>query len=415
VESDATEGTNIRSLRAITNNQDKNLVNDLEMSKPLRVAIFTGNYNHIKDGVSLTLNRLVKYLEEQGIAVLVVGPTIDDPVIDHQGEFVAAPSLPMPGRPEYRVTVGFPDEIQQRLEEFDPTIFHIATPDLLGFRAMRYAQAHDIQIVASYHTHFTSYLKYYNLDMLEMLGWKYLRWFYSQCKHIYVPSPSMADELKEAGIEGDLRIWARGVDTELFNPKYRNMDWRREQGFADDEKVVTFVSRLVWEKGLQTFVDTIKRLQAEDSNIRALVVGDGPVKKELEFMLPQAVFTGFLEGADLATAYASSDVFLFPSDTETFGNVTLEALSSGVPAVVADATGSRSLVEPGINGYWAPPRKTKEFAKGVQQILSDPDEYQQMSKAARQKALAYSWEKINGNLVEYYKEALEEPVPELKF
>jgi glycosyltransferase involved in cell wall biosynthesis len=414
---DIAQHLNSYTVHGLTNRiyQDKNLVNDLEMSDALRVAIFTGNYNHIKDGVSLTLNRLVKYLEKQGVPVLVIGPTVDEPAIDHEGEFVPAPSMPMPGRPEYRVTVGFPDDIQQRLEEFEPTLIHLATPDLLGFRAMRYAQKKGIQIVASYHTHFTSYLKYYNLDMLEMLGWKYLKWFYSQCRHIYVPSPSMADELKEKGIDEGLRIWARGVDTQLFNPDQRSMKWRREQGFSDDDIVVSFVSRLVWEKGLQTFVDTIDRLQQNNDRIRALVVGDGPVRKELEYMLPQAHFTGFLEGDELARAYASSDVFLFPSDTETFGNVTLEALSSGVPAVVADATGSRSLVEPGINGCWAPPRKTKEFARCVEDIIADPDNYQKMRKAARQKALAYGWDTINGGLVEYYREALEQPQPEFKY
>ncbi|MGM0588227.1 MAG: glycosyltransferase family 4 protein [Bacteroidota bacterium] len=385
------------------------------MSVPLRVAIFTGNYNHIKDGVSLTLNRLVKFLEDQGIPVLVIGPTVDAPAIDHEGEFIPAPSIPMPGRPEYRITVGLPNAIQDRLDKFDPTLVHIATPDWLGFRAMRYAQDQNVQIVASYHTHFTSYLKYYNLDMLEKLGWKYLKWFYSQCRHIYVPSPSMADELKEKGIENGLRIWARGVDTDLFNPERRSRQWRQAQGFADDDWVVSFVSRLVWEKGLQTFVDVIKRLQGENKRFRALVVGDGPVKKELEQMLPEAIFTGFLEGKELATAYASSDIFLFPSDTETFGNVTLEALSSGVPAVVADATGSRSLVEPGINGCWAPPRKPTEFTHCVQDIVKDPNNYQKMRKAARQKALAYSWDNINADLVDFYHEALGNLQPEYKY
>lgn len=381
----------------------------------LRVALFTGNYNHIKDGVSLTLNRLVRYLEDNNIPVIVFGPTVEEPELDHEGEFVPVPSIPMPGRPEYRVTIGFPDNVQQRLSEFDPSLIHIATPDLLGFRSMRYAQAHDIQIVASYHTHFTSYLKYYNLEMLEMLGWKYLDWFYSQCKHIYVPSSSMADELNEKGISEGLRIWARGVDTDLFHPDKRSMQWRRARGFEDDDIIVSFVSRLVWEKDLQTYVDTMKRLIPEGDHIKPMIVGDGPAKKELEYMLREAHFTGFLEGEELARAYASSDIFLFPSDTETFGNVTLEAMSSGVPAVVADATGSKSLVEPGVNGYLVPPKKTKEFAKHVMEIVRNDQLRKQMSKAARQKSLVYSWENINADLVEYYHEALDEPRPELKF
>ncbi|HKJ31179.1 MAG TPA: glycosyltransferase family 1 protein [Balneolales bacterium] len=383
--------------------------------KELRVAIFTGNYNHIADGVSLTLNRLVRYLEKKNIPVIVFGPTSNNPDIDHAGEFIPVPSVPLPGRPEYRVTVGFPEEVQKKLRAFKPTLIHIATPDLLGFRAMRFAQAHDIQIVASYHTHFTSYLKYYNMDMLEMLGWKYLVWFYEQCKHVYVPAPSMADELYERGITNGLRIWSRGVDSTLFSPEKRNMQWRHALGIRDDEVIVTFVSRLVWEKDLQTMIDTFKKVFKADHNIRALIVGDGPAKKELEYLIKDGIFTGFLQGEDLARAYASSDIFFFPSDTETFGSVTLEALASGVPAVVADATGSKSLVESGVNGLLVPPKKTTEFAKTIVKLARNLDLRKKMSEAARQKALAYSWDTVMEKLVKNYEEALRQPRPELKF
>lgn len=383
--------------------------------KELRVAIFTGNYNHIRDGVSLTLNRLVAFLESNNIPVLVFGPTADEPAFEHIGEFIAAPSIPMPGRPEYRVTIGFPEDVQQRLRDFAPTLIHIATPDLLGFRAMRFAQANQIQIVASYHTHFTSYLKYYNMDMLEILGWKYLVWFYSQCKHIYVPTSSMADELSGKGIRDGLRIWARGVDTTLFSPEKRDMEWRRANGITDDQLVVTFVSRLVWEKDLQTVVDSLRKVTASNPIVKPMLVGDGPAKKELEQLIPDGFFTGFLTGEDLARAYASSDVFFFPSDTETFGNVTLEAMSSGIPAVVADATGSKSLVESGVNGYLGTPKKTREFADLILKLAAAPETRVLMADAARQKALAYSWETINNGLLDMYHEALSQPCPELKF
>ncbi len=378
----------------------------------LRVAIFTGNYHHIQDGVSLTLNRLVKYLEENNVPVIIFGPTVDEPALDHNGEFVPVPSMSMPGREEYRLTTGFPDEAQQRLFEFGPTLVHLATPDLLGFRAMRWAQQKHIQIVSSYHTHFTSYLKYYNLEILELMGWKYVEWFYSQCKHVYVPSPSMADELNEQGITEGIRIWARGVDTDQFSPDQRDEQWRSKCGFEENDVVVTFVSRLVWEKNLQTFVDVAKKLNGK---IKPMIVGDGPAKKELEQMMPNAYFTDFITGDKLTRAYASSDIFLFPSETETFGNVTLEAMSSGLPCVVADAPGSKSLVESGINGYLAPPRDTGELAKCVKKIAEDKALREKMGKAARQKALAYSWDIVNGKLLENYREALDEQPPSQKF
>ena len=378
----------------------------------LRVAIFTGNYHHIQDGVSLTLNRLVAYLEEQDIPVIIFGPTVDEPALDHHGEFIPVPSIPVPGRQEYRLTTGFPDKAQQRLLDFEPTLVHLATPDLLGFRAMRWAQQKKIQVVASYHTHFTSYLKYYNMEILEVMGWKYVQWFYSQCKHIYVPSPSMADELNERGIKEGVRIWARGVDTDQFNPNQRDEQWRSERGFDPDDKVVTFVSRLVWEKNLQTFVDVAKKL---GDKVKPMIVGDGPAMKELQHMLPNAHFTDFITGDELARAYACSDIFLFPSETETFGNVTLEAMASGLPCVVADAPGSKSLVESGVNGFIAPPRDTKEFARYVEKIAKDDTLRKKMGKTARQKALAYSWENVNSKLLDNYCEALSEQPPKLKF
>ncbi len=378
----------------------------------LRVAIFTRNYNHIRDGVSLTLNRLVAFLEKQNIPVIVFGPTTDEPELDHNGEFIAVPSVPMPGRAEYRVTVGFPDSAQKRLREFNPTLVHLATPDLLGFRAMRWAQNKGIQVVASYHTHFTGYLKYYNLEILELLGWKYLDWFYSQCHHVYAPSPSIANELNKKEISDGIRIWARGVDTGQFHPDKRDEAWRHSAGLTDGDKAVTFVSRLVWEKNLQTFVDAVKKLEG---SVKPIIVGDGPAMNELRDILPGAFFTGFITGDELATAYASSDIFFFPSETETFGNVTLEAMASGLPSIVADAPGSKSLIESGINGYLSPPKDTVQFAHCIQKLLDDNILRTKMGKAARQKALAYSWDTVNAKLLENYKEAVAEKPPTLRF
>lgn len=377
----------------------------------LRIAVFTGNYNHIRDGVSLTLNRLVGFLEERDIPVIVFGPTTDEPELDHNGEFIPVPSVPVPKRSEYRITVGFPERARKRLREFDPTLVHLATPDLLGFRAMRWAQSEDIQIVASYHTHFTSYLKYYNLEILELLGWKYLDWFYSQCRHIYVPSRSIADELSTRDIADRIRIWTRGVDIEQFNPSKRDEEWRQKAGLEKDDKAVTFVSRLVWEKNLQTFVDAVKKVEG----VKPVIVGDGPAMGELQNILPEAHFTGFITGDELAKAYAGSDIFFFPSETETFGNVTLEAMASGLPCIVADAPGSKSLVESGINGFLSPPKDTVQFAENIQKLVDDEALMEQMGDAARQKSLAYAWDSVNEKLLENYKQALHEKPPALKF
>ena len=376
----------------------------------LRVALFTGNYNHIRDGVSLTLNRLVSYLESQNIPVLVFGPSVKNPTIDHYGELVVTPSIPMlvPGREEYRIATRFPKSAKKRLEEFKPTLIHIATPDGLGIGALKWAKKNKIPIVTSYHTHFLSYTEYYSLYLspIKKPFKMMMKWFYKQFFHTYVPSQSMIDELKREGIPGNMKIWARGIDTERFNSSKRDMEWRRNVGFADDDIVVTFVSRLVWEKELRTYIEAVKKVQKKNPKIRALVVGNGPAQKEAEELLPEAHFTGFAKGEELARAYASADVFMFPSHTETFGNVTLEAMASGLPCVVADAIGSKSLVDHGVNGFWAEKENVDDFADKLDKVVSDSKKMKHMGDKSREMALGYQWDSINAGLVENYLQVL---------
>ncbi|MEX2639384.1 MAG: glycosyltransferase family 1 protein [Balneolales bacterium] len=370
----------------------------------LKIAIFTGNYNHIQDGVSLTLNRLVSYLTDHGVPVMVFGPTVENPPMDHEGDFVAVPSVSALGRPEYRISTGLPKALQKRLKDFDPCLIHIATPDILGYKALKFGRSNGIPVVASYHTHFTSYLKYYKLGILEPLIWQYLRWFYRHCRQLYVPSSSMKEELNGHGIVHGLEIWARGVDTSLFNPDKRSLQWRRSAGFEDHDVVVTFVSRLVWEKDLRTFSATLNKCIPENSKIKIMVVGDGPERDEFHSLIPQALFTGYLSGESLARAYASSDIFFFPSDTETFGNVTLEAMACGLPVVVADATGSKSFVDEKVNGFIGRPQNIGQFSGYIDQLARDTSMRENMGKASRQKALDYEWDTVMEKLLKLYNQ-----------
>ncbi|PWN06169.1 glycosyltransferase family 4 protein [Rhodohalobacter mucosus] len=372
----------------------------------IRVALFTGNYHHVRDGVSLTLNRLVAYLMENGVKVLVLGPTIENPALKHNGTLVPVPSIRLPGRPEYRITTSFPAEAQKELEQFSPTLVHIATPDLLGFKALKWAEKNEVPVVSSYHTHFTSYLKYYKLSLIEPFLWKYLKWFYARCRHLYVPTPSMAEWLKEKGVECELKIWARGIESSEFSPQNRDLSWRRSNGFEDDDLVITFVSRLVWEKNLRLFADVVKRLMEKYDNVKALIVGDGPAADELKKMFPEAVYAGFLKGENLSKAYAGSDIFFFPSDTETFGNVTLEAMASGLPCVVANAAGSKSLVQNSVNGYLLPVEEPEAFYTALEKLILDDQLREEMGEKSVDMAQNYSWESINGKLLEYYRQVV---------
>ena len=370
----------------------------------MRIAFFTGAYNHIADGVSLTLNRLVAFLPREGAIVWVYAPTVKHPALEHAGTLVPVPSVSAPGRPEYRISLGFGWRAHENITDFSPDLFHIATPDLLGFAALRMAGTSGIPVVASYHTHFASYLKYYRLEAVESLTWHYLRWFYRQCRQVYVPSTSMMDVLRSRGIDGNLRLWPRGVDSGLFAPSRRSLQWRESLGLNAVDPVVVFVSRLVTEKGLDVVEDVFRILREKGIRHRALIVGEGPERASLEHALPEAVFAGHLTGEALATAYASSDIFLFPSETETFGNVTLEALSSGLPAVVANATGSKSLVEDGVNGFLAIPRDSPSFLEKVERLVSDRELRARMGASARERAQAYDWSRVLAQMTSNYEE-----------
>ena len=372
-------------------------------TKPLRIALFTGNYNYIKDGVSLTLNRLVAYLEKNDIPVLIFAPTAKIPAFQSVGEVVSVPSFAIPFRSEYRIAWGLPKAARARLEDFNPTLVHIAVPDILGYQALKLAEAWSLPVVATFHTRYDTYLKFYGLGFLEKYAVSYFRKFYARCKMIYPPSQSMADALRADGIAENLEVFGRGVESELFAPTKRSLEWRRGYGISDDEIVVCFVSRLVKEKNTELMARCFKRLRESGVKFRPLIVGLGPEEKSLRASIPDAVFAGFLQGEDLAFAYASSDIFFFPSESETFGNVTLEAMACGLPAIVADATGSRSLVEDGKTGFVQNTRDEIGFDRALLLLIEDKKLRKSMAAAARKRALTFNWDVILAKLVASFR------------
>ncbi len=373
-----------------------------EARPPKRVALFSGAYNHIADGVALTLNQVVDAFERRDIPVRVFAPTVENPALDHNGTLVPVPSISFPGRSEYQCSMGITRSVREALDAFGPTLFQISTPDLLGCHALRYARSNDIPVAGTFHTHFASYLKYYRLSWLEPVVWAYLRRFYQKCDHVYVPTTAMGEILRQHGISDGVKRWRRGVDVNRFAPAHRSPAWRRAHDIAEDEVVVAFVSRLVWEKGLKVFARVIEQLRRDGIPHRSLVVGDGPVREELERRLPETIFTGFLDGDELTTAYASADLFLFPSDTETFGKVTVEAMASGLPVIGADAAGSKDLVVDGTTGRLCQPGDADDFAEATRELIADPDLRHQMSVAAVERAQDFTWDAILAQLVRHH-------------
>ena len=368
-----------------------------------RVALVTGSYNYITDGVALTLNRLVGYLQAQGCEVLVVAPVAKAAAFAHAGEIAAAPSAPIPFRSEYRLALGLTAGLRRRLEVFDPDLIHVATPDLLGHQALALARAWRRPVVASYHTRYEAYLKDYGLEFLKDFVAARLKRFYGAFDEVYAPSASMIESLIAEGYAGNLHLWRRGVDTERFSPVRRGGALRARLGAEAATPVIAFAGRLVREKRLDTFIEVIARLEAAGIGHRVLIIGEGPDRAMLERCLPEAVFTGFLGGTDLPPAYASSDIFLFPSDTETFGAVTLEAMASGLPTVCANATGSRSLVAEGVTGFLAPAGDAAAFFAPTARLARDADLRARMGAAARARSLEFSWDAAMAALLERYE------------
>ena len=370
----------------------------------LRIALVTSSYNYIADGVALTLNRLVGYLERQGAEVLVFAPTAEKPAFTHNGTIAPVPSMPLPGRPEYRFVLRMPGGVKQQLLDFKPDIIHIAVPDLLGHAALALATANNIPAVATYHTRYETYLRHYwYLAPFEGLLTKILRRFYGACREVYVPSDSTRDVLLADGLKNNFKPWPRGIETDRFNPANRSAAWRAQLGIGEEELVVLHVSRLVREKRLDMLTAALKQVTVPH---RVVIVGDGPDRGFVQAQLPHAIFTGFLGGDALTAAYASSDIFFFPSDSESFGNVTLEAMASGLPCVCADATGSRSLVVDGQTGFLSPADDAASFARHITALAQDKALRERMGLSARARALTFSWDETLARMLGYYRALL---------
>ena len=368
----------------------------------LRIALFSGNYNMTVDGANKALNRLAEYLMRRGAALRVYSPTIDKPAFEPQGDLVSLPSVPIPGRSEYRIPLGLDADTREDLAAFAPNMVHIASPDFSARAAVKWARERDIPVLASVHTRFETYPRYYRMGFLEPVVETYLRGIYRKCDALVTPSQSMVDTLHDQRMHDDVTIWSRGVDRSIFDPTKRDPQWRRELGLKDGDVAIAFLGRLVMEKGLGMFADTMAMLRERGVGHKVLVIGDGPARGWFEKALPDAIFAGFQTGANLGRALASADIFFNPSVTETFGNVTLEAMASGLPVVAAGATGSASLVEDGETGTLVAAGSPEGFADAIAPYCRDDALRHAHGEAGERASRAYSWDAINQAVVDTY-------------
>lgn len=372
-------------------------------SRPLRIALFSGNYDCVRDGANRALNRLVAFLlEEAGAQVRIYSPAAPRKAFASVGDVVPVRSACIPGRPEYRLALGFTRAARADMERFAPDIVHLSAPDLLGRQAQKYARAAGIPVIASLHTRFETYLDYYRLGFLRRRVTDYLARFYGDSDHILAPTPPIRTELAHRFGDERVSIWSRGVDRRAFSPGLRSEAWRAHSGYAPTDIVPLFFGRLVLEKGLGLFAETVAALRAQGHAVRPLVIGDGPARGWLARRLPNANFLGFLEGRELGRALASADMLINPSVTEAFGNVNLEAMASGLAVVSADVPSASALIDHGRTGLLVPPDDASAYAKAAAELVARPARRASLGRAASVAADRYRWDEILGDVVGVY-------------
>ncbi len=360
----------------------------------LRLALFTDTALPQINGVTRTLDRLVRAVRERGGDVLTL--TTTDPAAVDDATVRRFPSTPFWAYPELRVAAPSTAVAMRELRAFEPTLVHVATPFGIGLAGRAAAHRLRVPLVSSYHTSFSAYAGFYGLGALAAPGWRYLRWFHNGGLRTYCPTRAVQHELESHGIRRT-GLWGRGVDTARFSPRRRSSAFRHGRlGASADTIVVAYVGRLAVEKGLDLALDAMRA--AQERTERRFVfafAGDGPYAATCRAKAPaNSVFLGRLEGHELATLYASADLFVFPSRTDTFGNVLLEAMASGVPVVAADAAPTRELLRGGDSGVLVGADGPMPMARALLRLAADVERRGELAGRGLTTAAQHSWDAV---------------------
>ncbi len=373
----------------------------------MKIALFTDTYLPTVNGVARTLGRLVGHALARGHEVAIVSTNVSrDPapgtVFHHQ-----LPGIPLPMYPELQVARLLDRKGKRLLADFRPELVHVATESTVGWSGRGWARRNGVPLVSSFHTDFPAYLAGYGFGGLEKPIWRGLRAFHSAAKITFCPSAATRDQLRSRGFTHDVRIWSRGVDTDQFSPVWRREAVRRQMA-PEAERILLYAGRLAPEKRLDVLMNAFPAVrEALGPGVHLVLVGDGPWMEQLQAKQMEGVhFLGYRTGQALSDAYASADLFVFPSDTETFGNVVTEALASGLPVVAPEKGGVVDSVIPGRTGELVPPRDPAAFAEAVIRILSDEAYRLALAREARAFAEARTWPSILDRLLEDYREAV---------
>lgn len=375
----------------------------------MKIAYFTDTYLPQVNGVTNTLSKLGEYLNSKSIHHMFFSPEYPDNNNQnnaHVSSYVKRfKSVSLPMYPECRISIPYYNNICKAADDFKPDIIHLITSSGIGLRGLKYARDKNIPIVSSFHTYFDAYLKYYKVDFLENALWKFFSWFHSYSSINFCPSQHTMSTLKSKGID-NLKIWSRGINSDLFSPNYRNENLRKSIN-PDGKMVFLYVGRLALEKDLDILMESIKKVNdIYPEKAQFILTGDGPYTSVLKENAPRNVlFTGYLKGLKLSEMYATCDVFLFPSSTETFGNVVIEAMASGLPVVAVNSGGVTDNVIHNYNGLLSEPRNVNSFTNSICKILNSSN-ISSLSINARRHAENLSWNSVFDTLISDYESVI---------
>jgi len=371
-----------------------------EARRQLRVAVVTETYPPEVNGVAMTTGRLVTQLIDMGHMVTLVRPrqrADDTPAQDERFEEVLSRGIPIPKYNHLKMGLPARHMLTKLWSVRRPDVVQIVTEGPLGWSALGAARKLRIPAITEFHTNFHSYSRYYGVGWLKQPVEAYLRRFHNKGEMCLVPTRALADTLSRKGVR-EVDVVARGVDTELFTPDRRSEVLRASWGVKPDTLVAAVVGRVAPEKNLALAARAFEALAARHPDAKLLVVGDGPSLDAMKASHPQYIYAGMRTGEDLATHYASADLFLFPSTTETFGNVATEALASGLPVVGYDYAAVAERVESGVNGWRVPMGDEAAFVSAAS-LAGDPETLQRLRTGARQSVLSLDWRAVAQTLV----------------
>ena len=371
------------------------------------VCIVTETYAPEVNGVARTLGYLVEGLRARRHVVSIVRPrqrAADPSDRPPDPALMLVPGLPLPGYGTLRFGLPARTRLRDRWSSVRPDVVYVATEGPLGWSAVRTARLLGIPVLGGFHTNFHGYARHYRAGWLRRGVARYLRSFHNGTDGTLVPTAELRDHLCLAGFR-NLAVLGRGVDGRLFTPARRSADLRRAWGVSESDLVVLCVGRIAPEKNMELAVRAYLAMRETPGVVRFVVVGDGPSRPGLREALPEVLFPGVMTGERLAEHYASADVFLFPSETETFGNVTLEAMASGLVVVAYDYAAARAHIEPGRSGVLVPYGDAQRFVEAAATLARSPGLRLEMRARVRETVTHLHWDHVVARFETWLAEA----------